>query len=148
MKAILCTLLFTVLVSSSEAGQSLVFSLAYTNLDGRPASIVLDVTRGILSLKVKPASAVEFDVQDKDALRFLKNEVIRLTSSTNVIALTNGYSIKFTGGYPIWKPGLVNQKDGIYQGLVFGDRAWLTTNNVIVVEGAATMPPGYHNYQR
>lgn len=137
--ALICSVF--VFTSSACAGQRVVFALNYTNIDSRPVIMVFDPVTKNVSVEMKSTKLIEFDKPDKDTFQILKKEVLRLTSTTNTVALSDGYSIKFTGGHPIWMTHTSNHKDGIYLVLTFSVDASMP-DKTIVAKGSAEKPAG------
>lgn len=121
------------------------FSVAYTNFNGHAVSLEFDAPTKRIALKAKSEVRFEFGGTDH-SLEFLKDEVARLTSATNVVTLANGYSLQFNGGYPTWAPYTANYKSGIFRCLMFAEGASVTSNKVIVVSGLISKPLGYYPY--
>jgi len=121
------------------------FSVSYTNFNGHLVSLEFDAPTKRIIIKTKSDDAFVFGGADH-SLDFMMSEVTRLTSSTNVVTLANGYLFQFKGGYPTWAPYTENYKSGIFQYLMFAEGASVTSNKVIVVGGLASKPLGYYPY--
>lgn len=121
------------------------FSIAYTNFNGHPVSLEYNPQTRQATVRAKSDIGFEFGGADH-SIEFLKNEVVRLMSATNGIALANGYTFRFKGGYPIWSTSIVNYKSGIFRCLTFAMAEPVTDAKVFLTYGLEYQPYGYENY--
>jgi hypothetical protein len=135
----------TPLISTATNGDVVLsdegISIPYKSVDGQVVYLQYDPHTGRICLKAESAIGTE------KFLAFMKDEVVRLAATTNVIQLGGGYSFKFNGGYPTWGPYTACRGYGTFECLMFAESSTLTSNKVIVASGFEEKPAGYYPYQ-
>jgi hypothetical protein len=133
---------------SVNAGTTNVFPnvFTYTNFNGHPVRMEYDPETARLSLSIRTELFSEYGTTSDKQLEYLKSEVMRLTSSTNVVMLgDSGTAFHFKGGYPIWGPYDTCAKSGTYKCLFFAEGATMV-GNFIEVQGLPAKPTTYYPY--
>jgi len=132
-------------VSKATAGQKEVV-VEYSTFQNHPVEMVYDPNDGRVELRIRFNGSDSSLLRDDGYLDFLKQEVLRITSASQPVALgKSGYKFRFLGGHPIWAP-----YDGMYitqnySCLSFAEGGSITADKVIQARGSKEVH-GYDGY--
>ena len=123
------------------------FQVWYRSYRGNPVALEFNDRNGCITLELLSDEKFEFRGGLDTSLELMKYEVIRFTSTTNVVPLAEGHNIQFKGdGYPIWHPHYADYgMAGVYRRLTFAVGAVLI-DKTIVFQGLEFRPEGRYPY--
>lgn len=145
VSAVICALLAPVAFAQAPLDPGEATTIVY-NQDGHRFTAQLDrqTKRLILSLPINPDPG-------QAELEILKAEVVRLTYRGHGPSGTapfgdSGFSLKFSGTYPVWGPGSSYGPDGKFRCLYFANNARIE-GRLVFAQGENSQPD-YHPYPR
>jgi len=106
--------------------------IEYATFENHPVELAFDPNDGRVELRIRYSRDDNSMYLNDAGLEFLKNEVFRLTSTTQPVRLgASGYTFQFLGGHPIWAPYLGMYLDYHYRCLFFAEGGSITNKSIL-----------------
>jgi len=127
------TIAFALISTLSAATPSAEKVFPYGQFKGHPVQlVVLPDSRVMLRVGFSPSPVYDTPNEQDEALTYLKQEVIRITSAGRPLAVDgSGYLLNFQSGHPIWGPSRsIGSKGDNFHNLLFAEHAVIVGNEI------------------